>query len=615
MRIEEAIQGIDGIKQIVSTSSEGMGSVMVEVELGADARRVLDDIKTRVDAIDTFPEETEKPIIREMIGRNQVIDLAVSGSADEQSLKTAADRIRNDLSAIPSISLVEISSARPYEISIEVSETALRRHGLTFDDVADAVRRSSLDLPGGSVRSESGEILLRTIGPGVPRQRIRKSRPAHARRRDASRARRGGDGRRRFRRDRPVRALRRRSHRADLRLPDRRPERARHRRPRPRIRRADPTDAARGHLAHGLAGPVDDTPGPAHDHAPERAGRVRAGVPGARPVSGAAARVLGQPRHSHFVPRRHRADARARRDGERHLAVRLHPGTGHRGRRRHHRRRERLCASGRARRGDARRDRGQQGDCDTGRLRRADDRGGVHAAAVRTGPYGQDLPRHSAGGHPLPAVLADRITVDPAGPPLAHPQAPPQRAAASLPAVCRERPEAVHPARIPAGARAVPPVALHDCRHRRVNADRDRRDGARRLDEFPFLPGDRGRLHGRLAHHAAGYARFRNGSSGTQAGARRRARAARPAGGNRAGLFPAYLRRDRRPADGCPRGRPDGGHDQRIRRAPRRGHRRAAAVAGSRLVERTDRQPLARGHRFDTRGRGSRFQRIDHGAG
>ncbi len=164
VRIEEAIQGIDGIEQIISTSSEGMGSVMIEVELGADSRRVLDDIKTRVDAIDTFPEETEKPIIREMIARNQVIDLAVSGSADERSLKTAADRVRNDLSAIPFISLVEISSARPYEISIEVSETALRRHGLTFDDVADAVRRSSLDLPGGSVRSDSGEILLRTIG-------------------------------------------------------------------------------------------------------------------------------------------------------------------------------------------------------------------------------------------------------------------------------------------------------------------------------------------------------------------------------------------------------------------------------------------------------------------
>ena len=164
VRIEEAIQGIDGIKQIISTADEGTGNVLVEVELGADVRRVLDDIKTRVDAIDTFPEETEKPIIRELINRNQVIDLAVSGSADEFALKAAANRIRDELAAIPTISLVEITSARPYEISIEVSETVLRRHGLTFDQVADAVRRSSLDLPGGSVRSESGEILLRTIG-------------------------------------------------------------------------------------------------------------------------------------------------------------------------------------------------------------------------------------------------------------------------------------------------------------------------------------------------------------------------------------------------------------------------------------------------------------------
>ena len=164
IRIEEAIHGIDGIKQITSTASGGMGTVLVEVELGSDTRTVLDDIKNRVDAIDTFPEETEKPIIREMLARNQVIDVAISGQTDEFTLKALAERVRDDLSAIPQISQVELVSARPYEISIEVSELALRRYGLTFDDVARAVRRSSLDLPGGSVRSESGEILLRTIG-------------------------------------------------------------------------------------------------------------------------------------------------------------------------------------------------------------------------------------------------------------------------------------------------------------------------------------------------------------------------------------------------------------------------------------------------------------------
>ena len=164
IRIEEAIQGIEGIKRITSTALEGMGTVLVELDLGADARKVVDDIKSNVDAIDTFPEETERPVIREMAARNQVIDVAISGRTDEFTLKVLAERVRDELAAIPQISQVDLVSARPYEISIEVSELALRRHGLTFDDVTSAVRRSSLDLPGGAVRAESGEILLRTIG-------------------------------------------------------------------------------------------------------------------------------------------------------------------------------------------------------------------------------------------------------------------------------------------------------------------------------------------------------------------------------------------------------------------------------------------------------------------
>ena len=164
IRIEEAIQGIDGIEQITSTANEGSGTVMVEVALGSDTRRVLDDIKTNVDAIETFPEETEKPIITELLARFRVVDIAVSGQTDEFTLKSVAERVRDDLAAQPGISQVEFASARPYEISIEVSEDTLRRHGLSFDDVSNAVRRSSLDMPGGSVRSESGEILLRTIG-------------------------------------------------------------------------------------------------------------------------------------------------------------------------------------------------------------------------------------------------------------------------------------------------------------------------------------------------------------------------------------------------------------------------------------------------------------------
>jgi multidrug efflux pump subunit AcrB len=164
VRIEEAIQGIDGVKHITSSAEENFGTVVVELELGADSARVLDDVKSRVDAIDTFPAETEAPVVREITNRRQVVNVAIWGDTDRRSLKVLAERVRDDLTAIDGITVVELANAPPYEISIEVSEDALRRHGLTFDRVADAVRRSSLDLPGGSVKTEGGEILLRTVG-------------------------------------------------------------------------------------------------------------------------------------------------------------------------------------------------------------------------------------------------------------------------------------------------------------------------------------------------------------------------------------------------------------------------------------------------------------------
>ena len=164
IRIEEAIKSLDGIKEIQSIAAEGTASVLVELELGADIRQVMDDVKARIDALTTLPIETEKPIIRELIARNQVTDISISGAADIFTLKALAERVRDEVASLPEVTHVEIVSAPPYEISIEVSETALRRHGMTFDQVADAVRRSSLDLPGGSVRSESGEVLLRTVG-------------------------------------------------------------------------------------------------------------------------------------------------------------------------------------------------------------------------------------------------------------------------------------------------------------------------------------------------------------------------------------------------------------------------------------------------------------------
>lgn len=164
VKIEEAIQAVDGVKEIRSASNEGSGVVTVEVDPGADVRRVLDDVKTLVDAISTFPEDAEKPIIQEVLLRKQVLSVAVFGDADELTLRRLGERVRDEISALDDITQVELVNVRPYEISIELSEETLRRYGLTFDEVANAVRRSSLDLPGGSIKTRAGEILLRTKG-------------------------------------------------------------------------------------------------------------------------------------------------------------------------------------------------------------------------------------------------------------------------------------------------------------------------------------------------------------------------------------------------------------------------------------------------------------------
>jgi len=164
LRVEEAIAGIEGIKRITSTAYEGSGTTVVEIEEYADSRKALDDIKAAVDRIITFPVETEKPIVTEITTRNQVMTVVVYGDVSEKTLRSLADNIRDDLTAMENISQVDVTGIRSYEISIEVSEENLRRYGLSFSQVADAIGRSSLDLPGGSVKTQGGEILIRTKG-------------------------------------------------------------------------------------------------------------------------------------------------------------------------------------------------------------------------------------------------------------------------------------------------------------------------------------------------------------------------------------------------------------------------------------------------------------------
>lgn len=162
--IEDRIQDVDGIKKMTATAGEGIGSVLVEVERGYDASEVSDKIKVRIDAIDNFPEESEEPRVEELLIRNEVISLAVYGQADVKTLKELAEFIRDELNVRERITQVDIKGIAEFEISINVSETTLRQYGLTFEQVVQAVRNTSVDIPGGSIRSRGGEILLRTTG-------------------------------------------------------------------------------------------------------------------------------------------------------------------------------------------------------------------------------------------------------------------------------------------------------------------------------------------------------------------------------------------------------------------------------------------------------------------
>jgi multidrug efflux pump subunit AcrB len=164
IRIEEAVEGVRGIDRMQSFANEGACTVILELESDADDSKALNEIKSKVDGISTFPRETEKPIISALAFNGQTIMVALSGNTDEKTLRLNADKIRDEISALEGISQVAVNYARPYEISIEVSENTLRQYNLTLSSVATAIRSASLDLPGGSIRTEGGEILLRSKG-------------------------------------------------------------------------------------------------------------------------------------------------------------------------------------------------------------------------------------------------------------------------------------------------------------------------------------------------------------------------------------------------------------------------------------------------------------------
>ncbi|WP_395343634.1 efflux RND transporter permease subunit [Ningiella sp. W23] len=164
LKIEEAVKNLEGIKKLTSTAREGLGSVTIEVEDDYSVQDMLDEVKVQVDAISTFPANTEKPVVYRIKVPQDVLWVSVYGTVNERELKEITKSMRDEIANLPGVSDVTVFGARDYEVSVEISEMELQAYNLTFDEVVGAIRASSIDIPGGSIKSDNGDILLRTKG-------------------------------------------------------------------------------------------------------------------------------------------------------------------------------------------------------------------------------------------------------------------------------------------------------------------------------------------------------------------------------------------------------------------------------------------------------------------
>ena len=164
-RIEESVVGLAGVERVVGTASESLGRIRIELSTFADATSVLNDVQTAVDGIENFPPVTaDHPEVELRRPALEVMTLAVTSAAvSEHELRLAAEKVRDELLELPSISQVKLKGTRDREISIELSEEELRRHNLTFNEISNAVQRASLNLTFGELRTDAGGVVLQTV--------------------------------------------------------------------------------------------------------------------------------------------------------------------------------------------------------------------------------------------------------------------------------------------------------------------------------------------------------------------------------------------------------------------------------------------------------------------
>jgi len=165
-KLEEAVRAIDNIKKQTAVAQEGAGHLILELEPRVNVQRVLNEVRSEIDRIPSFPELAEDPEVKQITLRQVAIRIGVLGPNIETpdahlALRDVAENVRNDLLLMPTISQANLIGARDYQIDIEIPEETLRRYGLSLDRVAQIVRRENIELPGGSLKTASQEVLLR----------------------------------------------------------------------------------------------------------------------------------------------------------------------------------------------------------------------------------------------------------------------------------------------------------------------------------------------------------------------------------------------------------------------------------------------------------------------
>ena len=162
VRIEESLKDLENLDWVRSESSEGVGVVFIMADNGSDFTRIMSEVENRVSSISSLPPDIEQPRIQQWATRNESMRIAVHGDIGERNLKRLAEELRREVAALKGISIVELFGTRAEEISIEVSEIALQRYGITFDEIARAIQATSVNLSAGNLRTDAGQYTLRT---------------------------------------------------------------------------------------------------------------------------------------------------------------------------------------------------------------------------------------------------------------------------------------------------------------------------------------------------------------------------------------------------------------------------------------------------------------------